>query len=297
MRRPPALSPGDAVAVVAPAAAIDRPSLEQGVRVLGALGYRVRVAPEVYRRSAYFAGPDDVRAESLRTALADPDVRAIFFARGGYGSARLLPLLDGHVDRETPKILVGYSDATALLAWITERLGWTAFHGPMVAADFPSISAADARALRELLSGEALPTYRLGAPMRGGVAEGRLVGGNLATLASLLGTAWAPSCEDAILFLEDRNEQPYRLDRMLTQLRLAGILSGLKGLVFGEMPECGGARELRRIVREVTEGLSFPIATGLRSGHGRGKRTLPLGVRGRLDADQRVLEILEPVVA
>lgn len=295
-KAPAALEPGDGVAVVAPAAAIDRPSLEQGVHVLVALGYRVRVAPDVYRQNAYLAGSDQVRAESLRAALADPEVRAVFLARGGYGSARLLPLLDGRIDPEAPKIVVGYSDTTAILAWLTGRLGWITFHGPMVAADFPSLSAAERRGLRDLLAGRGRPAYRLGAPIHGGVTEGRLLGGNLATLVSLLGTPWAPSCDGAILFLEDRNEKPYRIDRMLTQLRLSGLLAGLKGLVFGEMPECGGTRELRRIVRELTEGLNLPVATGLRSGHGRGKRTLPLGARARLDADQRALEILEPVV-
>ncbi|MGH7858002.1 MAG: S66 peptidase family protein [Candidatus Binatia bacterium] len=295
-RRPPALRAGDCVAVVAPAAAIDRASLDRGVRVLASFGYRVRVAPEAYRRSGYLAGADEPRAESFRTALVDPEVRAVFLARGGYGSARLLPLLEDAFGACEPKILVGYSDATALLGYATTVHGWVTFHGPMVATDVPDMSRADARSLRDLLEGKTPPPYRLSSALRGGVAEGRLVGGNLSTIVSLLGTPYAIRCRRAILFLEDRNERPYRIDRMLTQLRLGGILDSLEGLVFGEMPECGEAKELRRIVREVTGQFDFPIAFGLRSGHGRGKRTLPLGVSARLDAGKSSLEILEPVV-
>jgi muramoyltetrapeptide carboxypeptidase len=291
------LAAGDTVAVVAPAGVVDRSGLEQGVRVLQTFGYRVQVAPQVYRRSHYFAGVDAARAESLKAALADPDVRAVFLARGGYGSARLLPYLDGALGTLEPKIVVGYSDTTALLAWLTGRYHWVTFHGPMVATDLPNLPATDARALREVLEGRSLPVFRLGRPVVSGRAEGRLLGGNLSTLVSLLGTPYALEIPPgAILFVEDRNERPYRIDRMLTQLRLAGVLERIGGLVLGEMPECGDGRELRRILRDLAQDRSFPVVGGLRSGHGRGKRTLPLGACVRLDTDRRVLEVAEDVV-
>jgi muramoyltetrapeptide carboxypeptidase len=296
-RRPPALRPGDCVAVVAPAAAVDRDDLERGVAVLRSFGYRVRVAAQVYRRSGYLAGNDAVRAESLRSALTDPEVRGVFLARGGYGSARLLPLLEDVFARSEPKVLIGYSDATALLTYATTVHGWVTFHGPMVSTDLPDLSRADARILRDLIEGRPPPTYGLASATHDGAIEGRLVGGNLSTIVSLLGTPYALRSRGALLFLEDRNERPYRIDRMLTQLRLGGILERLEGLVFGEMPDCGGVRELRRIVREVTAGLDLAVAFGLRSGHGRGQRTLPLGVRARIDGSRPVLEFLEPAVA
>ena len=291
-----ALEGGDPVSVVAPAAAIDRAGLETGIRQLEEWGYRVRVAPAAYERSGYLAGSDRSRGESLRAAILDPDVRAIFFARGGYGSARILPLLGEDLATVEPKILVGYSDTTGLLNHFTHHFGWVTFHGPMISTDFSDMSASDGRLLREIIEGRTLPTYRLGTPLRAGIAEGTLTGGNLSTLASLLGTPWAIDARGAVLFVEDRNERSYRIDRLLTQLRLAGIFDGVRGVVFGEMPECGGMHEIRRVVGEVLGGLTFPVTFGLRSGHGRGKKTLPFGVRARLDAEQRFLQILDPVV-
>ena len=283
------------MAVVSPAAAIDRRDAARGVRVLERLGYHVRIAPAAFRRSGYFAGSDDVRARSLEEALRDPEVRAVFFARGGYGTARLLPLLTKVFPTLEPKILVGYSDATALLDWVSDRYGWITFHGPMVSTDFPDLSSADARLLRDVLEGRSQPVYGLRS-VTGGSAKGRLFGGNLSTLVSILGTPYAPRLDGTILFLEESNERPYRVDRMLTQLRLAGILERVSALVLGEMPGCGTAREIRRIVADVTAGLPVPIATGLRSGHGRGKQTLPIGALARLDDERPALEILEAVV-
>lgn len=301
-RRPPALRPGDLVAVVAPAAAVDGKSLDRGVRALARLGYRVHVTPEAGLRSGYLAGSDRARARSLRRALSDPRVRAVFLARAGYGTARVLPFVERDLARARPKIVLGYSDATALLDFLTCARGWITFHGPMVANDFASLAAGDLRALRATLGGERRPSFPVRSVLRPGRAEGRLFGGNLATIASLLGTPYGLDSprlrlRGGILFLEDRNEKPYRIDRMLTQLRLTGLFDHLKAIVFGEMTDCGGARELRRVIRDVTSGYRFPVAMGLPSGHGRGKRTVPLGVRARIDTARRVVEILGAVVA
>lgn len=296
--RPPcALRAGDVVAVVAPGAVIDRASLERGVAALAALGFRPRVARGALRRRGYLAGSDAERAASFREVLEDAEVRAVFLARAGYGTARILPAIAPVLERAEPKIVVGYSDATALLSYATGRFGWVTFHGPMVATDFHAMSSADRRSLADLLSGAVPAPLPLGAPISEGVAEGVLGGGCLSILVSLLGTPYAFDPADGILFVEDCNEKPYRIDRMLVQLRQAGALSRIRGLVFGEMPGCGEPRELRRVIADVTDGLDVPIGFGLPSGHGKGKRTVPFGVRARLDAVGRRLELLEPAVA
>lgn len=296
-RRPPALRPGDTIAVIAPASAAKPSRIRRGVRRLAALGFRTRVYAQVFARRGHFAGRDGLRAAALRGALADPEVRAVFFTRGGFGAARLLPLLERDLRRAPPKILVGYSDATSILAFATGKLGWVTFHGPMVATDLPDLRAADRASLLGTLSGRSRADLRLGATLRRGVAEGRLFGGCLSILVSLLGTPYAVDLADRILFLEDVNEEPYSLDRMLTQLRHTGQLARARGIVFGEMAHCGRKGDVLAVLRERTADLDIPVAFGAPSGHGRGKRTLPLGARVRLDATRKLLQALEPVVS
>lgn len=293
-RRPPALRPGDTVAVVAVSSAPDARLLARGVARLEALGYRVRVMPETCRRHGRMAGNDRQRAAALRRALADPRIDAILFARGGYGAARILPMVAEPLRRAAPKLLVGYSDATAILAYVTGRLGWTALHGPMVASDLPALRATDARSLRAAAAGALVAPFSLGRSYRGGAAEGRLLGGCLSILASLAGTPYFPRLAGSILFLEDVHEEPYQLDRMLTNLRLAGALSGVRGIVFANMTRCGPPKAMHAVLAERTRDLGVPVAYGVASGHGRAKRSLPLGVRVRLDATRLRLTVLGP---
>jgi muramoyltetrapeptide carboxypeptidase len=296
-RRPPALRPGDTIAVLAPGSAADPPRIRRGVRQLEALGFRTRVYAQAFARRGHFAGRDELRATALRRALADPQVRAVFFTRGGFGAARLLPLLEGDLRRATPKILIGYSDVTSLLAFATGKLGWVTFHGPMVATDLPDLRPADRASLLDTLGGGKRDPLRLGGSLRDGVAKGRLFGGCLSILVSLLGTPYAVDLADRILFLEDVNEPPYSLDRMLTQLRQTGQLARARGIVFGEMANCGRRRDLLAVLRERTADLGIPVAFGAPSGHGRGKRTVAFGARVLLDATHRFLQSLEPVVS
>jgi muramoyltetrapeptide carboxypeptidase len=283
--------------VLAPASASSPGRIRRGARQLERLGFDVRVYRQAFARRGHFAGRDRQRASALRTALADPAVRAIIFTRGGFGSARLLPLVDRDCARSRPKIVVGYSDATSLLTFLTGKLGWVTFHGPMVATDFPNLAAVDRSALLDMLCGKLPKPLRLTTTIRSGVAEGRLFGGCLSILVSLLGTPYAPSLEGRIVFLEDVNEEPYSLDRMLTQLRQSGELGKARAIVFGEMKNCGSRRELLAVLRDRTADLGIPVAFGLPSGHGRGKRTLALGVRARLDTSRRLLEMIEPGVS
>jgi muramoyltetrapeptide carboxypeptidase len=283
--------------VIAPASAAKRARILRGARNLERLGFHVRVLPQAFARNGHFAGTDDRRAAALRQALGDRSVRAIFLTRGGFGAARLLPLVGRDLAESGPKILVGYSDATSLLTFATGKLGWVTFHGPMVATDFPRLAAVDRVSLLGALRGERPPPIRLGVTLRRGVVEGKIFGGCLSILVSLLGTPYAVDLSNRIVFLEDVNEEPYSLDRMLTQLRQTGQLAKARGIVFGEMSNCGTRRELLGVLRERTADLGIPVAVGLPSGHGRGKRTVPLGVRARLDTGRRTLEILESGVS
>ncbi len=299
LRRPPALRPGDRIAVVATSSVVDSKKLSTGVDALAALGFDVRVERETLGRRGRLAGTDHERSRALLRAVRDPSVRAIVLARGGFGAARILPKLSDALADAAPKIVVGYSDATSLLTLLTGKLGWATFHGPMVASDFGSgkIRRADRASFLAALSGDAPQTLPLRATIRGGTAEARLLGGCLSILVTLIGTPYQVDLAGSILFLEDVNEEPYQLDRMLTHLRLAGALDGVRGIAFGEMASCGSRRELLGVLADRTRDLGVPVAFGLPSGHGLGRRTLPLGVRARLDATRRRLEILEAAVS
>ncbi len=292
MRKPGLLRRGDLIGVIAPAAAVDATQVDSGVRVLEQLGYRVHVGASVFRQHGYLAGPDSERLADLQAMFVDPEVRAILTARGGYGSGRLLPRLDLDVVRNHPKIFVGYSDLTFLLAHFMERAGLVTFHGPMVSGMAQSPDGA--QRLLALLEGD-----RSGWNLRGaeivqpGTAEGVVVGGCLSVLVSMLGTPYDLDTAGRILFLEDVNEKPYRVDRMLTQLRHAGKLDGVVGVVFGEMAGCSAdpneAVTVRDVIAQAFATVSYPVVFGLPTGHGRGAATVPLGVRARLAGERLTL--------
>ena len=296
-RRPGMLRRGDRIAVIAPASAAAKPRLMRGAAALEELGFEPRIEKQALLRRGRYAGTDAERAKALLRAIAAPDVGAVVFARGGFGAARILPLVADALLASSPKILVGYSDATSLLSFLTGKLGWVTFHGPMVASDFGELGARDRSSFVAALTSEAPAPLRLSKTIRRGIAEGQVFGGCLSILVSLLGTPYAVDLSDRILFLEDVHEEPYQLDRMLTQLRQTGQLGRARGIVFGEMARCGRRSELLAVLEERTADLGIPVAFGLPSGHGRGKRTLPLGVRARLDATSLRLDILESAVS
>lgn len=292
VRKPAPLQPGDVVGVVAPAGAVDAEALAAGVGMLEAAGYVVRLGAAAHKRHGYFAGPDDLRVADLHELFRDPDVTAVFAARGGYGSGRLLPLLDFDLLREYPKIFVGHSDTTFLLTALLQRANVVTFHGPMVAG-FPRHPDA-AELLLRLLSGERVG-WHAAAPevVQPGEAEGVLTGGCLSILAAALGTPYAPDTRGRLLFLEDINEKPYRVDRLLTQLRQAGLFDGVAGVLFGEMLGCEAEEDeavtVRDVIYDAFADAPFPVAFGLPSGHGSGTLTLPFGVRARLAGDRLIL--------
>lgn len=297
MRKPPPLRPGDLIAIAAPAAAVEPTVVEAGVRLLERAGYRVRVGAAVLRQAGYLAGSDAERLEDLHALFADRAVRAILCARGGYGSGRLVPRFDVELARRHAKIVVGYSDITFLLTQLVQRAGLVTFHGPML-ADLP-VNAAGSDALLRLLAGDrTLWSLRAREIIQPGTGEGVLVGGCLSILVAGLGTPYAIETKGRLLFLEDVNEKPYRVDRMLTQLRQAGKLEGVAGVLFGDMTGCGHAGDavtVRDVIREAFAAASYPVVFGLPTGHGGGTVTLPLGVRARLAGER--LHLLESPLA
>jgi len=298
MHKPAALRRGDVIGVVAPAGAVDESRLNAGVQALEQAGFRVRVAPSALKKVGYLAGTDAERVADVHAMFRDPEITAILAARGGYGAGRLLPLIDPRVLQEHPKIFVGHSDLTFLLNYVVQRAALVTFHGPMVAS-LPQHPEA-ATNLLAMLGGDRGGWHQLAqAVVQPGMAEGPLVGGCLSVLVALLGTPYAVETRGRLLFLEDVNEKPYRIDRMLTQLRQAGVLDGVAGVIFGEMSGCSAAPDERVSVRdllaEVFADAAYPVAFGLPSGHGAGTVTLPLGLRARL-AGERLTLLESPVV-
>lgn len=300
--RPRALRRGDTVGVVAPAAAVEREYLERGVSAIAAMGFRVKVSPHALDRDGILAGSDRDRASEIGAFFRDPEVRAIFGARGGYGCGRLLPLLDFAAIARTPKIFLGFSDATFLLNAFVRCAAMACFHGPMAAMDFArGLSARSLDHLIGLLSGETRG-FELEAreTIRPGAATGELIGGCLSVVVAMLATPWQPDFDGRILFLEDTGEKAYRIDRMLTQLRQAGVLDRVAGVVFGAIrPVDGSGHErdlIARFVADRTAGLRCPVLFGIEAGHGTENLTLPFGLPAHIDGAGRRLAFAEPAV-
>jgi len=301
--KPNALKPGDTVAVVASAAAIERAHLERGVNALGLMGYRVKVSERVLARSGILAGDDRERANELQEYFADPAVKAIFSARGGYGCGRLLPILDFKAMATTPKIFVGFSDATFLLNALVDFAGMVSFHGPMVAMDFArGLTPRALEHLQGLLSGK-LDGFELEAreAMHPGTAQGEVIGGCRSVVVAMIGTPFEPRFDGRILFLEDTGEKAYRIDRMLVQLRQSGALGRVAGIVFGAIRAIDGNDQetqlIARFAAEQTAGLGCPVLYGVEAGHGTENFTIPFGVVARIDSAARRIVFTEPAVS
>ncbi len=301
MMRPRSLRAGDRVAIVAPASNCPREEFDRGVAELVRLGYRPTFSEAVFDRGLFSAGSATRRAADFLGAWTDPDVAALIAVRGGYGTVEILPHLPIDVLRRTPKLFVGYSDTTTLLSFLSIGCGIPALHGPMVEGRLArGPEAYDERSFVTLAAGGSdLELRPAGVTvLQPGAAAGRLFGGTLTQLVASLGTpyAFAPPA-GSVLFIEDVNERPYRLHRMLTQLALAGVLGASGGLVFGEMRGCdepGGQVTARAAIESATEGFAGPILFGFPSGHTTGPCwTLPIGVRVRLVAESEPVIIVE----
>ena len=295
MIKPSRLKPGDAVGIVSPAGPVDRSDVMADLHLLKTSGYTVHVAPHVYDRRGYLAGSDRDRLGDLEGMFLNREIKAIFCSRGGYGSLRLLNRINYDLIRENPKILVGYSDITALLAAVYEKTGLITFHGPMVKG-FASLSENTRRNLFQIISSRQPARFTGGYPLCHGKGTGPIKGGNLSLICRLLGTPFMPDLDGSILFMEDRGEAPYRLDRMLTHLALSGRLERIKGLITGQFMDCGDPADIDNIIKERFTPMNIPVAAGFPLGHGPDNTTLPLGVPAQLDTDVMTLSLLESAV-
>ncbi len=306
--KPRALRPGDKVGIVAPASNLKREMLEAGCDGLRRAGYDPFYFESILERDMYFAGSVVRRARELEDMFVRDDIRGIVCARGGYGSNYLLPargskMINLKKITKHPKIFVGYSDLTTLLTRFADSANFVTFHGPMVAKDFSDADGVDLASWQSAVSGEAEWEIGEGSgakPLVAGAAEGILYGGCLSILVAALGTPYDIRTAGTILFVEDISAKPYQIDRMLMQLKLAGKLKDVRGIIFGEMLDCqqGPTQDysLEEVVLRVVGDLGIPVAFGLRSGHvSRANITLPIGVRARLEVSGEVkLKILEP---
>lgn len=303
--RPRALRPGARVHIAAPSGPVPADRLAAGLAALQRhVSGEISLAPNIAARAGYFAGDDHTRLAALQAALADPDIDAIVCARGGYGLTRLLGLLDPTRLAAAPKLLVGFSDVTALLAWTLARAGLCCVHGPVV-AQLGGLADEDLERLGLILAGEdpGALSAETGAVLRGGVVEGPLVAGNLEVLRSLVGTRWLPDLAGCVLALEEVGERPYRIDRALTQLLASGALRGVRGVAVGQLVGCeepaSGNPDSpgpEAVVLERLATLGVPVVTGFPFGHDPARNAaLPFGARVRLDAEHGALYMLEPV--
>lgn len=290
------------MAVVAPASPVRFPErLEAGTALLASWGLRPRLLPHVFDRHGFLAGHDDDRLADLHAAWADPQVRALWCARGGYGSSRLLDRLDDDLLRGEPKVLVGFSDVTALHLGLARR-GLVSFHGPTGEWNPARTGEHAAASLRRALTDPRplgpLPTGPL-TTLVPGRARGSLIGGNLSLVAAAVGTVDQPDTRGRLLLLEDVGERPYRIDRMLRQLLRAGLLAPAAGLVFGEFARCEETRPerasftLHEVLAAFAAEVGLPAVAGVPLGHGPGQLTVPLGVEAELDADRGTLVFIE----
>ncbi|MGG3794445.1 LD-carboxypeptidase [Pseudomonas paraversuta] len=296
----PALPAGGVIALIAPAGPAEL-DLELATQWMAARGYQLRVLPGVWEKDGYLAGSDAVRLRDLHDAFADESVDAIFCLRGGYGSPRLLAGIDFALLRRNPKPFVGYSDITALHLAITRYAGFVTFHGAMLNADLLGNKLEPTEfGLWQMLSGqqspvlEHPPAFAL-TTLAPGSASGRLLGGNLSMICATIGSAFELDDEGIILFIEDVNEPLYRVDRLLTHLRLAGKLNRLRGVLVGDFAGVDSVA-LHRLLQQELGPLGIPVLAGWRSGHCNPNLTLPLGAQVRLDADQQQLVLEQPVV-
>jgi muramoyltetrapeptide carboxypeptidase len=290
--RPPRLKPGDTIGIVAPAGPFDPEKFMRGKTVLETMGFRIYYDKGIYQKHGFLAGTDAQRADQVNRLFADPSVQAIVCARGGYGSMRILPLLDVQAIQNHPKIFVGFSDISALLAVLYEECGLVTFHGPMVT----SLAQATEKTISSMKTAltsdgplELIPEN--GKTIKPGVCSGILAGGNLTTLCHLVGTSYTPNFKGKILLLEDVGEMTYRIDRMLTQMKLAGCFNGIAGLILGAFKECGQLNEIVEIFDNIFHDADIPILAGFDIGHGKTNLTVPVGLGATLDTDKKRLYV------
>ena len=308
--KPPRLRKGSIIGLIAPASTpAAEENIERGAAYLEHLGYRVKLGMHIRRKHGYLAGTDEERAQDFNAMVCDKDVNAIFTIRGGYGTPRILRMIDYRSLKHHPKIIVGYSDITALQLAILRKIGLVTFSGPMTGVEMSKGMApyTEEHFWRLLTSTKTIGPFHnpAGEPWRilnDGKAQGQLIGGNFSLLACLFGTPFIPELRKSILILEDVDEAPHRLDRMLAQLLNTGVLQQLNGLVFGKFTDCrpSDPKEphltIDQILEEYTAQVQCPVIANVRSGHTRQRLTVPLGLSTILDTKRNRIAVMENAV-
>ena len=292
--KPLCLKPGDTLGIIAPSSPFSREAFEKGIAIIRGMGFEICLADGLFEQQGYLAGEDDMRAAGLQQMFVDDGIQGIVCARGGYGALRLLARLDYAAISGHPKPFVGFSDTTALHQALLNKAGLVTFHGPMICS-LGRDKAISRAALEKVLTGKGpmAISAKENRSLRKGIAEGVLVGGNLATLCHLLATPFAQPLAGKILLLEEVNEAPYRIDRMLTHMKMAGCFRGLAGVMVGQFEDCGPPGEIEDILLDCFDDTGLPVSAGFAVGHGRCNETVALGIRARLDATTGVLTFLE----
>lgn len=287
---PESLKQGDTIGIIAPASPVTPDEIRPAIDIIRQEGYRILEGIHLYDKKSYLAGKDEDRVSDLHEMFRNREVRAVLCARGGYGTPRLLDMIDYEIIRENPKIFTGYSDITALLLAIHFRTGLTVWHGPML----KGIEGREnnlIKLLKHLSSGDNI-NYSLDgkAVLKKGKSRGVVIGGNLSLISSMIGTSFLPSLKGAILFLEDRGEPLYKVDRMLTHLKLTGAFDNISGLIAGEFQDCGDMEEIRQLLLKNFSG-NYPVYTGFPAGHGKENYPIPFGLNAELDTESLLFKV------
>ena len=304
--KPKRLKKGDTVSIISPASPISREKLEKGISYLENLGYNVRPGKHIYAQKGYLSGIDEERVSDLHELFCDNDVKAIFCSRGGYGSIRILDLVDYELIRRNPKIFIGYSDITAIEVSMLAKTGLVTFYGPMIVPDSDNemdLSAFDF--LFKIITSQS-SFYKIDISsqnvVKKGNSKGILIGGCLSVFSSLLGTDYMPDLEGAIIFFEDIDEEPYRIDKYLNQLRLCGLFDNASGFVFGRFVNCESRQEnyegptVDDVINEIMSGVKVPVIKNIDFGHIKGKLTIPMGIKATIDTDKLYISFDENAV-
>ncbi|MBN1930562.1 MAG: LD-carboxypeptidase [Desulfobacterales bacterium] len=292
---PPRLRTGDTIGIVAPASPFDLEKFYRGIHVLKLMGFQVYVPDKIFKKEGYLAGSDAERADAVNRLFDDKKIKAIICARGGFGSLRILSLLDFEVIRKQPKIFAGFSDITAILSVLYTHCGFVTFHGPTVTTLIGGTQKTKQAMFSAFSSGSALNIKpEKGVTLRSGLTSGPVAGGNLTTLCHLLGTPFEPVLKGHILILEDKGEPSYKIDRMLSQMKIAGCFEGLAGLILGSFDDCGSMNEIFEIVNDIFKEYPIPILAGFEVGHGKNNVTFPIGLEATLDAGSHLLSFHKP---
>lgn len=301
MIKPKALKKGDKIGIVAPSGVFGKGLFEKGVETVKNMGFLPVWKEDIVSKKRYMAGPDERRKTELIEMFEDKEIKAIFCARGGYGAGRLLPLLDKETIIRNPKIFVGYSDICFLLHYLEQQCSLVAFHGPMVAGDLArGLNSYEEELFVRLLTMKK-PIGKLKIDGAGviqeGIGEGTLTGGCLSIIISSMGTTFELDTRGKIVFFEDINEEMYRLDRMLTHLKIAGKFEEAKGIIFGNIYKSGEEEQFIEMVSEIVSDLKIPVLYRVPAGHGGGAMTLPFGIRVKVDGKKQKIEFLESAVS